>query len=74
MASLNHGVSFSTVSIQPLIKNIRKRIQERRLVAAAELPQDAGAIVSRGGRPDLAGDALPSACNSAAAVAPPAPN
>src|SRR5689334_19512473 len=26
------------------------------LVAAAELPQDAGAIVSRGGRPDLAGD------------------
>ena len=29
------------------------------LVAAAELPQDAGAIVSRGGRPDLAGDALP---------------
>jgi putative phosphoribosyl transferase len=24
-----------------------------------ELPQDAGAIVSRGGRPDLAGDALP---------------
>ena len=29
------------------------------LVAAVELPQDAGAIVSRGGRPDLAGDALP---------------
>ena len=29
------------------------------LVAAAELPQDASAIVSRGGRPDLAGDALP---------------
>jgi len=29
------------------------------LVAAAELPQDVGAIVSRGGRPDLAGDALP---------------
>jgi dienelactone hydrolase len=29
------------------------------LVAAAELPQDAGAVVSRGGRPDLAGDALP---------------
>jgi dienelactone hydrolase len=29
------------------------------LVAAAELPQDIGAIVSRGGRPDLAGDALP---------------
>jgi dienelactone hydrolase len=29
------------------------------LVAAAEIPQDAGAIVSRGGRPDLAGDALP---------------
>src|SRR5918996_3339925 len=28
------------------------------LVAAAELPQDVGAIVSRGGRPDLAGDAL----------------
>jgi dienelactone hydrolase len=28
------------------------------LVAAAELPQDAGAVVSRGGRPDLAGDAL----------------
>ena len=29
------------------------------LVAAAEIPQDAGAVVSRGGRPDLAGDALP---------------
>ena len=29
------------------------------LVAAAEVPQDAGAVVSRGGRPDLAGDALP---------------
>jgi hypothetical protein len=28
MASLNHGVSFSTVSIQPLIKNVGKRIQE----------------------------------------------
>jgi dienelactone hydrolase len=28
------------------------------LVAAAELQQDVGAIVSRGGRPDLAGDAL----------------
>jgi len=28
------------------------------LVAAAELPQDAGAVVSRGGRPDLAGDTL----------------
>src|SRR5215475_6988347 len=29
------------------------------LVAAAELPEEAGAVVSRGGRPDLAGDALP---------------
>jgi putative phosphoribosyl transferase len=29
------------------------------LVAAAELPQEIGAIVSRGGRPDLAGNALP---------------
>jgi putative phosphoribosyl transferase len=29
------------------------------LVAAAELPQDLGAVVSRGGRPDLAGEALP---------------
>ena len=29
------------------------------LVAAAELPQDIGAVVCRGGRPDLAGDALP---------------
>jgi putative phosphoribosyl transferase len=29
------------------------------LVAAAEEPQAVGAIVSRGGRPDLAGDALP---------------
>lgn len=29
------------------------------LVAAAALPQDVGAIVSRGGRPDLAGNALP---------------
>jgi len=28
------------------------------LAAAAELPQDVGAVVSRGGRPDLAGDAL----------------
>ncbi len=28
------------------------------LVAAAEFPQDVGAVVSRGGRPDLAGDAL----------------
>ena len=29
------------------------------LVAAAELPQNVAAVVSRGGRPDLAGDALP---------------
>jgi len=29
------------------------------LVAAAELLDDIGAVVSRGGRPDLAGDALP---------------
>src|SRR6266487_3143755 len=29
------------------------------LVAAAELPEDVGAVVSRGGRPDLAGEALP---------------
>ena len=29
------------------------------LVAAAELPAEVGAVVSRGGRPDLAGDALP---------------
>jgi len=29
------------------------------LVAAAEIPNDIGAVVSRGGRPDLAGDALP---------------
>src|SRR5262245_46883404 len=29
------------------------------LVAAAELPQDVGAVVSRGGRPDLADEALP---------------
>jgi putative phosphoribosyl transferase len=29
------------------------------LVAAAELSGDVGAVVSRGGRPDLAGDALP---------------
>jgi len=29
------------------------------LVAAAELPQNVGAVVSRGGRPDLADDALP---------------
>jgi dienelactone hydrolase len=28
------------------------------LVAAAENPEDVGAVVSRGGRPDLAGDAL----------------
>src|SRR6266481_10161882 len=29
------------------------------LVAAAELPNEIGAVVSRGGRPDLAGEALP---------------
>jgi putative phosphoribosyl transferase len=29
------------------------------LVAAAQVPQDVGAVVSRGGRPDLAGEALP---------------
>src|SRR5215204_3334445 len=29
------------------------------LLAAAERPNEVGAIVSRGGRPDLAGDALP---------------
>jgi len=29
------------------------------LVAAGELPAEIGAVVSRGGRPDLAGDALP---------------
>jgi pimeloyl-ACP methyl ester carboxylesterase len=29
------------------------------LVAAAELAQEVGAVVSRGGRPDLAGAALP---------------
>jgi dienelactone hydrolase len=29
------------------------------LVAAADNPKDVGAVVSRGGRPDLAGDALP---------------
>jgi putative phosphoribosyl transferase len=29
------------------------------LVAAADNPQDVGAVVSRGGRPDLAGEALP---------------
>ena len=29
------------------------------LVAAAQLPEDVGAVVSRGGRPDLAGAALP---------------
>jgi putative phosphoribosyl transferase len=29
------------------------------LVAASEIPQDVGAVVSRGGRPDLAGEALP---------------
>ena len=29
------------------------------LVAAAQLPDDVGAVVSRGGRPDLAGAALP---------------
>ena len=29
------------------------------MVGAAEIPQDIRAVVSRGGRPDLAGDALP---------------
>src|SRR6478672_4583861 len=29
------------------------------LVAAVQLPREIGAVVSRGGRPDLAGDALP---------------
>jgi len=28
-------------------------------VAAVDIPQDIGAVVSRGGRPDLAGEALP---------------
>jgi dienelactone hydrolase len=31
------------------------------LVAAAQLPNEVAAVVSRGGRPDLAGDALPKA-------------
>jgi putative phosphoribosyl transferase len=31
------------------------------LVAAVEIPQDVGAVVSRGGRPDLAGEVLPKA-------------
>jgi putative phosphoribosyl transferase len=31
------------------------------LVAAVDLPQDIGAVISRGGRPDLAGEALPKA-------------
>jgi len=31
------------------------------LVAAVDVPQDVGAVVSRGGRPDLAGDVLPKA-------------
>ena len=42
------------------------------LVAAAELPQDVGAVVSRGGRPDLAGDACQKSkrrhCSSSAAT------
>jgi pimeloyl-ACP methyl ester carboxylesterase len=29
------------------------------LIAAAERPEAVGAVISRGGRPDLAGDALP---------------
>jgi putative phosphoribosyl transferase len=29
------------------------------LVAASKIPEDVGTVVSRGGRPDLAGDALP---------------
>jgi putative phosphoribosyl transferase len=32
------------------------------LVAAAQRPDQIGAVVSRGGRPDLAGDALPLVC------------
>ena len=31
------------------------------LAAAVDIPQDIGAVVSRGGRPDLAGEALPKA-------------
>lgn len=31
------------------------------LVAAVDVPQDVGAVVSRGGRPDLAGEVLPKA-------------
>ena len=39
--------------------SVQAQAELRALVAAAELPQGVGAVVSRGGRPDLAGDALP---------------
>jgi hypothetical protein len=52
MASLNHGVSFSTVSIQPLIKNIGKRIQEgqRKSIEALSRPTPLVAKYKNGGR------------------------
>ena len=52
MASLNHGVSFSTVSIQPLIKNIGKRIQEgqRKSIEALSRRTPLAAKYKNGGR------------------------
>ena len=55
MASLNHGVSFSTVSIQPLIKNIGKRIHEghRKSIEALSRRTPLAAKYKNGGRPCL---------------------
>jgi len=52
MASLNHGVSFSTVSIQPLIKKIGKRIQEgqRKSIEALSRRTPLAAKYKNGGR------------------------
>src|ERR671932_826983 len=43
----------------PRNRYVARALREAALVAAAEHPKPVGAIVSRGGRPDLAGPALP---------------
>lgn len=53
------------LELQPYVYNLRRGLfgsstgAAAALMAAAELPEKVEAIVSRGGRPDLAGEALP---------------
>jgi pimeloyl-ACP methyl ester carboxylesterase len=53
------------LELQPSVYNLRRGLfgsstgAAAALMAAAELPEQVEAIVSRGGRPDLAGEALP---------------